>query len=224
MENNILIELINSTATLIAAIAALLGGIAAILRSLPPKNIFRKSHVKEENTTVETEGKSMKNNKKKLRNIGVVSTLIAIFIITMRVVFAQGIAANQKLTNEAWDYYDKNEYESAILKATECINMFGGQAELEQEELINNNIPVPDTNPKSEEDKNKIFSRGLLNDVATCYFIIGQSYEKQGNRTEALRAYNNAVEFTHAMAYDPSGPWFWSVSKAAKGRVRQLEE
>lgn len=222
MEHNIIIELINSTAALIAAIAALLGGIAAILKSLPKdiwKRLFRYNKIK----IKEKEAKPMKNIKKVLLNIGFISIFIAIGIFTMRVVFAQGIPLNQEYTVAAWEYYNKNEFGNAILKATECTDMFSGQAELEQEELTSNNVPIPNTNPRSEEEKNAIFARGLLNDVATCYFIIGQSYEKQGHISEAINAYNKAIEFTHAMVYDPNGPWFWSVSKAANGRVRQLE-
>jgi tetratricopeptide (TPR) repeat protein len=127
------------------------------------------------------------------------------------------------LTSKAWKSYEDKKYEKAISEAEECIDTFVGQAEITQEELIKGKVPEPSTNPKSKEEIEKIHSRGLLNDVGTCYFIVGESYSKLGNKEKAIEAYKEAEKFIHAMVWDPNG-WFWSVSKAAAGKIRVLEK
>lgn len=225
MESENFITIINSTAVLITAIGALLAGIGAILKAVPIsvwRSLRLRMNRRSSNTT-KTEDKPMKTFKKGLIIMGVFLVLSAVGIFTLRTVFAQEVPQNQELTTAAWKHYEAAEYSKAISNASECIEMFSGQAEIEQKELIENKIPIPTPTPKTEEAKQEIFARGLLNDVATCYFITGQAYEKLGNETAAIEAYREAEKFKHAMAWDPKG-WFWNVSRAAAGRIRYLEK
>jgi hypothetical protein len=79
----------------------------------------------------------------------------------------------------------------------------------------------------SDAEKNKIFQRGILNDVATAYFIKGRSMEylfrKGGaemtrHKADAERAYRQACEVSHGRTWDPKG-WFWSPCEAARDRL-----
>jgi hypothetical protein len=219
MNSIFIIKILNSSAALITAIAALLAGITSIINAII-------NYRKQINSTVKNNDKEkfkMKKNRNSFIRYGIIPIVFALSVFAFRILFAQGIPLNQKLTSAAWKYYNNNDFISAIEQATQCISMFSGQAEIEQEDLISKKVAVPGENPQSQTEKNTIFSRGLLNDVSTCYFILGQAYEKLGKKSEATKAYLNAGKFPHATAYDPSGPWFWNVAKAARGRIRQLE-
>ena len=73
----------------------------------------------------------------------------------------------------------------------------------------------------SADEKKAILFRGVLNDVATCYYIKGQAAEGRGFIKEAIEAYTGAQQFPDARTYDPKG-WFWSPAEAATDRIAQL--
>lgn len=130
---------------------------------------------------------------------------------------------NVRLTNAAWKAYDNGEYRQAIKKAEECIDEFQPSALREQKELERNNTVLPPVGKVGEAVKNVILNRGLLNDVATCWFIKGQSLERLGTIQEAIQAYSKAVRYTHARTYDPSWSGFWSPSQTASDRISYLK-
>jgi hypothetical protein len=140
-------------------------------------------------------------------------------------VFAGGsvgdLPLNAQLTSQAWAALDVKAYQRAIVLADSCISKFGGSADLQQEALRESGAPVPPTGKVSAEQKADIFSRGLLNDVATCYFIKAEALVALGRTREALQAYEQTRSYTHARCWDPQG-WFWSPASAAEGKLRHL--
>lgn len=128
---------------------------------------------------------------------------------------------NNQLTSDAWKAYNDMKYSLAILKADECIDNFELQAINQQEELSNNRSPLPPLGFVSKEEEKIIFSRGILNDVATCYLIKGQSLEMLSRLDEAKDTYKKTVQFTHARAWDQAGG-FWSPADAAANRLARL--
>jgi hypothetical protein len=73
----------------------------------------------------------------------------------------------------------------------------------------------------SDDMKQKIFENGLLNDVATCWFIRGRSAEESGDRISAIRAYQEATKLTYGRCWDPKG-WFWSPAEACADKLEDL--
>lgn len=128
---------------------------------------------------------------------------------------------NAQLTQAAWEALEDEDFQTALAKTEACIEEFEGAALLEQEALEESDEPAPPEGQVSEEVAKKIHSRGLLNDVATCFFIQGRAYEKLSRIADAKAAYEKAARFTYARAWDPKG-WFWSPASAAKGRLRTL--
>ena len=88
-----------------------------------------------------------------------------------------------------------------------------------------NNVPLPPVSNVSDKEEKEIINRGILNDVATCWYIIGRSYEGRGHRYkhEAIQAYSKVAQFSHALTYDPNGDHFWSPAQAAIARASLLE-
>ena len=125
---------------------------------------------------------------------------------------------NVVLTTAAWRAFNAKDYPQAIAKAQECIDEFRGSADREQAELEKQKVPSPAKGKVTEVEKQAIFARGLLNDVGTCYFIIGRSAEYLDRKDLSREAYTHAARYTYARTWDPGG-WFWSPAEAAKDRV-----
>ncbi len=85
--------------------------------------------------------------------------------------------AEDQCLKDAWKALSGEKYEEAIKYADKCIDEFAKAAEREQEKLNKDKEPLPPTGAVSDAEKDKIFKRGLLNDVAAAYFIRGRSAE-----------------------------------------------
>lgn len=132
-----------------------------------------------------------------------------------------GKPLNEEATTAAWDAYNNGKYETAITNAAICIDEFRVQANRLESKLESEKVDLP-TGGVSDEMKKKIFANGVLNDVATCYFIQGRSAEKLSRKADATKAYEQAKKYPHARAWDTKG-WFWSPAEAASDRLEGLK-
>jgi hypothetical protein len=135
--------------------------------------------------------------------------------------------AEEPCLRNAWDALNKKDYITAIRAADECISNFHLKAERDQSALDQKGEPAPPTGTVSAPDKQRIFSRGVLNDTATAYFIKGKAAEALAKKNReylatARAAYENAKKLTYARVWDPQG-WFWSPSEAAADRLADLK-
>ncbi len=135
---------------------------------------------------------------------------------------ADALPPNVRLTNLAWDAFNKGAHERAIKHAQECVDDFRGGAERRQRQLEDGNAPPPPTGAVGDQERETIFANGLLNDVATCLFIKGKSEEALGRREEAVRTFRDASRYTYARCWDPNG-WFWSPAEAALDQLSTTE-
>jgi len=135
--------------------------------------------------------------------------------------------AEEPCLQAAWKAYNASDYSAAIRAADKCIDNFHLKAERDQAALALKKEPDPPTGAVSDADKQKIFSRGVLNDTAAAYFVKGRSAEalakKKGNnyREMARAAYEQAKNLKYARVWDPKG-FFWSPSEAAADRLADL--
>jgi len=205
-----IIAFINSIAGLLAAIAALSSGVAAIVGA------FRKWLERRRRAIMKAS-----LAEKGLWVIGVVFFLVSGSIFGLRAPGTERQPMNVALTTAAWDAFNAKDYSKAIAKAQECIDEFRGSADREQAELEKQKVPLPPKGKVTDAEKQAILVRGLLNDVATCYFIIGSSAEYLGRIDLAREAYGRAAKYTYARTWDPGG-WFWSPAEAAGDRLMNL--
>ena len=131
-------------------------------------------------------------------------------------------ARNEALTTAAWKALEKKDFPEAIAKAERCIKSFAAQAVKLQKKLKTDRARVPN-GAVTENEKRLVHQNGLLNDVATCYFIKAKSHEGLKQNTAAIAAYKAAAKFTYARAWDADGPWFWSPAEAAEERLEELK-
>ncbi len=141
--------------------------------------------------------------------------------------FSRSILAQETCLQNAWNAYNSGDYTNAIKYADQCIDDFGRKALAIQEDCKIKGIPKPKLPVTSDTERNKIFERGLLNDVATACFVKGRSAENlyKKNKTKnksykemAEEAFKMASKYEYGLCWDPKG-WFWSPCDEGKLRL-----
>ena len=150
---------------------------------------------------------------------------------TIRVTVFGPPSQNERWTRDVSHAFERNDYDTAILSANKVVDLYGGTANREQELLKNQNEPSPPMGSVAPWKFGRVASRGILNNVASCYWILGQSYETKGKSCEAKNAYAAASRLTYARTWDPQwwpirgwSPfgWFWSPAEVAQDRVGKM--
>jgi hypothetical protein len=207
-----IIKLVTGITGLIVTITAFVSAVSLLLRALRELLERRKKGMKK-----------VKTGEKVSWIIGILFLVISGSILTLNAIGSPEpkVSLNEALTTAAWDAYNDKDYGKAIAKAQECVDEFKASADREQAKLENEGVPLPPTGKVSDAEWHVIIERGLLNDVATCYFIIGRSAEHLGQIDVARGAYGHAMKYTYARTWDPAG-FFWSPAEAAGDRLSNL--
>ena len=120
--------------------------------------------------------------------------------------------SSSELTTKAWAAHGQKDIEKTFQYTQQCIDLYKDEADKIQASLK--------TAPKNRPD---IEAVQVLNDVATSYFIQGESFRNQEKTEEAIKAFKTVVyQYCHAQAWDPRG-WFWLVAKAARESIVKLK-
>ena len=60
-----------------------------------------------------------------------------------------------------------------------------------------------------------------INDLGTCWFIIGEAWRKDGEQDKANEAYQEVIDnYPSSQCYDPATDSYWSVVEAAKEKMK----
>jgi tetratricopeptide (TPR) repeat protein len=121
----------------------------------------------------------------------------------------------------AWSAYNRGAYEKAILLANKCVDPFLKSAQETQAELVKRRAVIGN-GVVSGDMKERIHRNGVLNDVATCLYIIGEAAFQLNNRKGAAAAYGQCSRLTYGRCFDPEGPWFWSPAQVSSDRLLDL--
>lgn len=114
---------------------------------------------------------------------------------------------SETLTGKGWKSLQEKDYKGVELYAKKCIYLYEQKADKQQSELKG-----------YVKDKKDIPYHWALNDVATCYYILGERYLLEGQDDLAKQMYKRAVELGFALCWDPQG-WYWKVKDAAQDRI-----
>ena len=134
-------------------------------------------------------------------------------------------AAEQECLQQAWKAFNDGNNAGAIAAADKCIDDFGPKAEKEQVSLATSSVPLPPTGAvENPAERNAIFARWAVNDVAAAYFVKGRAAERlyrageRKYRAIAEQAYQGAIRLSYGRVWDPKG-WFWSPKEASEERL-----
>lgn len=123
-----------------------------------------------------------------------------------------GNFSSETLASKAWAAYGTKNYAHTKAFAQKCIGMYQDKA-LEMQKGLSAPATVTE----------EVFKSWALNDVGTCYFILGQALEAEGKGKEALAAYKVLTDkLSFAQCWDTKG-WFWKPAEAARERLKALE-
>ena len=121
-----------------------------------------------------------------------------------------GDYTSETLTTKAWQALGSGDHDAAIVYARKCINLYRKNANEMQGKL------------EGYAPKEKAFDYWALNDVGTCYFIIGEANMGKNKTKSALESYKILVEeYSYAQCWDPKG-WFWKPAVAARGKINKI--
>ena len=126
--------------------------------------------------------------------------------------FCEERPSSGELIVKSWEVHGKKDSEATFKYTQQLVDLYKDDADREQASLK--------AFPKS---KDEIGAVQALNDVATAYFIQGESYRYQGKKEEAIKAFKVVVDkYSFGQAWDPRG-WYWSVAKASQESIDKLE-
>ena len=202
--------MINEMGTLFGGLGGLFVGIAALLPYI--LKLLKRKPKKDEGV--------MKRVRRLTLVAGLVLFTLSIIAFAVRSSIGQEKSLNAQFTTEAWDAFNKGDYQNAIIYADKCIDEYRPNADREETQLENSRAPIPPKGRATGAEKNAIWARALLNDVATCYYIKGRSFENLGQKDKAA-AYKAASKYIYGRCWDPKG-WFWSPSEVASDRLASL--
>ncbi|MDI6605585.1 MAG: glycoside hydrolase family 2 TIM barrel-domain containing protein [Candidatus Omnitrophota bacterium] len=132
-------------------------------------------------------------------------------VIGVLPLFAQEKPSSGELIVKSWEAHGKKDIENTFKYTQELIDLYQDEAGTQQASLK--------ALPKNKPD---IQAVSALNDVATAYFIQGESYRDQGKAGESIEAFKNVLlKYCFGQAWDPRG-WFWSVAKASRESIIKL--
>lgn len=122
-----------------------------------------------------------------------------------------GDFSSATLMIKGWEALGEGKYDDAVKLTEKCAELYEDKAREMQASL--NEKPSADV----------VNEYWALNDVGTCYFIMGEALVKLRRKAEALLAYKIVRDdLYYAQAWDPKG-WHWSPSDAAYPKVQMLE-
>ncbi len=151
-------------------------------------------------------------------------TLLIFSLVTFT--FSFGFS-QQPCLQKAFAAYEKSNWEEAIEQAKDCIFQFGPRARKMQKDLETQKYTFPCTynvpNNCTPTQMDEIFSHGLLNDVATSYWIIGMSNLRLENIDAAKIAFEKAKELTFGLCFNPKTKNFWSPSEESELQLDEMD-
>jgi hypothetical protein len=157
---------------------------------------------------------------------GVVATVLMIVgglgaFLGMKI--AGSRSPHMAFTERAWADYKAGDYQAALDPAGRCVREFKGAADRLQEQLAGDRVQIPEGKVGPEEQA-RIFENGVLNDVATCLWIMGRSRENLRQFDQARQAYEQAKLLTHARCWSPEDRTFWSPALKAIDDLENLDK
>lgn len=116
------------------------------------------------------------------------------------------------LTGKAWEALAAGEHQLVKAYVDKCVELYSEEAKKQQSSLR-----------EYAAGADKVHANWALNDVGTCLFIQGESYCKQQQPKEAVRAYQAIIDqYRFCQCWDTKG-WFWKPAEAAAGKIKELE-
>jgi tetratricopeptide (TPR) repeat protein len=115
------------------------------------------------------------------------------------------------LAVKAWEALNRKDEQALLAYTSRCIELYQEKARDQQAEL---------------DDFASADSRGsyeALNNVAACYFMLGEFYKDQKDWDRARENYKKVVDnFYFSQYWDPRG-WWWQPGKISESEIEKID-
>ncbi len=132
-----------------------------------------------------------------------------------------GRSANEAWTTRSWEFFNRGDYKGAIGNVDACLANWEDQATQLQQSMDAKKTECPPVGAVDNATKKSIHGNGLLNDVATNFWIKARSNQSLANRDAARTAFESCARLRCARTWDPNG-WFWDPAGDCKSRLKRL--
>lgn len=121
-----------------------------------------------------------------------------------------GDYASLTLTINSWGCLEKKDYTGVEIYTRKCIELY-------EEEALKQQASLTDYLPKEQA-----FNTWALNDVGTCYYILGEALMAEGKYKEAKEIFSRIIDkFSFSQCWDPRG-WFWKPAVKARANINKI--
>ena len=117
--------------------------------------------------------------------------------------------ASEEMMVQAWQLYDRGEKDAAWRQAKATINLWGNDAR-ELEKSKEQNVGGYLAYDESIASLQRIHNFWALNDVASCYFILGKIEDEAHHPSEAKDYFMTILEDLPLAQLWDNGGWFWN--------------
>lgn len=139
------------------------------------------------------------------------------FIFTFLVMPIFGCSAEENkddssrtLSKLAWTEYGNKNYDKVIEYTSECIKKYSQKAQ-EQQASLKKFAAI------GQEEMYMV-----LNDVGSCYFVLGETYRKLKQNDKAIEAFQTIIDKYGFSQYWSEHGWYWKLAPAAKETIDKL--
>ncbi|MDD4203478.1 MAG: tetratricopeptide repeat protein [Candidatus Omnitrophica bacterium] len=116
------------------------------------------------------------------------------------------------LSVSGWEKLAERDYEGVYVYTNKCLLMYEDQADQMAKDV--NRFPG-----MGHEDE-----YALMNDIAACYYVLGEAYMRQQQYDKAIKMFQIAIDkYPYAMCWDPKG-WFWKIKEIAAINIAKCEK
>jgi tetratricopeptide (TPR) repeat protein len=115
------------------------------------------------------------------------------------------------LTVKGWEALNKKDEQALLAYTSRCIELYQEEARDQQAKLTD--FASPDLRGSYE----------ALNNVAACYFMLGEFYKQKKDWDKARENYKKVVDkFYFSQYWDPRG-WWWQPGKISKDEIEKID-
>lgn len=119
---------------------------------------------------------------------------------------------SSQFIEKAWEAHGQKDVEKTLSFTQQCIDLYKAEADAAQASL--------QVLPRG---KKEIEAVQVLNDVATAFFIQGESYRFQGKSDLAIKSFQTIIDkYPYAQSWDQRG-WYWVIAKTSQEAISQLK-
>ncbi|MFA6281113.1 MAG: glycoside hydrolase family 2 TIM barrel-domain containing protein [Candidatus Omnitrophota bacterium] len=137
---------------------------------------------------------------------------LSIFYLPFSIFFSYAQEDSNEYVKNAWALKGQGKFEEVYKTVDACIANFSPEAE-------KLSSPLKAFPPQNEETTYKV-----MNDVAICYFIKGETLRDEAKPEEAIKTLEEVIKkYPFAQAFDPSRGTFWSIKETAQIVIDQIQ-